>query len=94
MRRRLDRNGETRLAEWLGHYKPDDETRRLITEVCILSEYAASEVQLRFYAITDFSNPGETIIEPETGLTIHVRPLDTDQFTLVRIIDARRSSTD
>jgi hypothetical protein len=87
MRRRLDRDGEKVLAGWLDHYKPPDETRRLIAEA--ISAFSEDENQIRFYAQDDLSNPGVIIIEPRDGLTVHVRVWGADpgQFTVVRIID-------
>jgi hypothetical protein len=54
MRRRLNRDGENTLAEWLKHYKPLEPTRRLIAEA--LEAYAEDENQLRFHAEIDPSN--------------------------------------
>jgi len=92
MRRRLDRDGGKVLADWLDHYKPLEQTRRLITEA--LDAYSKDENQLRFHAQIDPSNPGEVVIEPEAGLTVHVRALDAERFTLVRIIDGRNWAGD
>ena len=87
MKRRLDRNGERVLAEWLDHYKPLGETRSLIAEAIL--EFAADINQIRFYSSSDISNPGVTIVEPRPGLTVHFRAWrkDLSQFTIVRIID-------
>lgn len=87
MRRRLDRDGELVLARWLDHYQPDTETRRLIAEA--IDAYAANQAQIRFFADTDSSNPGITVIEPEAKLTVHVQPRGQEQFTIARIIDER-----
>jgi hypothetical protein len=87
MRRRLDRDGEKRLAEWLEHYKPLEPTRRLIAEA--LEAYAEDENQLRFHVEIDPSNPGELVISPDGGLQLWVLPLDGEQFTLIRVIDQR-----
>lgn len=87
MRRRLDRDGEKVLAEWLDYYQPADETRRAIAAA--IRAFSEDENQTRFYAQDDLSNPGITIIEPRDGLTIHVRiqSAGPGQFTIVRIID-------
>jgi hypothetical protein len=87
MRRRLDRNGERVLAEWLDHYKPLGETRSLIAEA--IRAFATDENQIRYCSYSDISNPGITIIEPREGLSVHFRTWRTDpgQFTIVRIID-------
>lgn len=86
MKRRLDRAGEKVLAEWLDHYKPSVETRRLIREA--IDAYSEDENQNRFYSTEDFSNPGITVIAPrDNNLTVHVRIVSVDLFTLVRIID-------
>lgn len=87
MRRRLDHDGEMVLARWLDHYKPDTETRRLITEA--IDWYADTERKPRFFITDDFSNPGVTIIEPDARLTVHVQPITEDEFTIARIIDER-----
>ena len=87
MRRRLDEDGEAVLAAWLDHYQPDKETRRLITEA--LDWYADPSGKIRFHVGDDPSNPGVTVIEPETRLTVHVGLTGVDQFTLVRVIDER-----
>ncbi len=92
MRRRLDRDGEKILADWLDHYKPLERTRRLIAEA--LDAYSEDENQLRFHAGIDPSNPGEVVIEPEARLTVHVRALDKERFTLARIIDRRNWAGD
>ncbi len=87
MRRRLDRDGEKVLADWLDHYKPLEETRHLIAEAILA--FAEDEDQIRFYAREDPSNPGEIVIEPTEELTVHVRVIDRERFTLVRVIDWR-----
>jgi hypothetical protein len=87
MGRRLNRDGQAVLAQWLDHYQPDKDTRRLIGEA--IEAYAGDPAQLRFHMMADESNPGVTVIEPEAGLTVHVRPLGPAEFTLARIIDGR-----
>ena len=85
MRRQLDSDGEQVLTEWLDHYKPLDETRRLIAEA--IRAFSKDVHQIRFYVQDDISSPGAIIIEPRPGLTLHVRTRGKDQFTLMRIID-------
>jgi hypothetical protein len=87
MRRRLDRDGEKTLAEWLEHYKPLEATRHCIAEA--LEAYAEDENQLRFHVEIDPSNPDELVISAEEGLQLWVLPLSREQFTLVRVIDQR-----
>jgi hypothetical protein len=87
MRRRLDRDGEKRLADWLEHYKPLGQTRRLIAEA--LEAYAEDENQIRFHTEIDPSNPSELVISPDEGLHLWVLPLGGEQFTLIRVIDWR-----
>jgi hypothetical protein len=87
MRRRLDRDGEKRLAEWLEHYKPLEPTRLLIVEA--LDAYAEDEDQIRFHAEIDPSNADELVISPDEELHLWVLPLNSEQFTLMRIIDWR-----
>jgi len=92
MRRQLDHDGEQVLKQWLDHYQPDTETRRLIAEA--IDAYADDQAQIRFFADQDISNPGVTVIEPEARLTVHVQPRGKDQFTIARIIDERNWTGD
>jgi hypothetical protein len=92
MGRQLDRKGETVLADWTAHYRPDQQTRRLIAEA--IKAYAASAVQTTFYMIEDNTNPGVMMIEPDAGLTVSVRETGGSEFTLERVIDERKRDGD
>jgi len=87
MRRRLDAAGEKVLAEWLDHYKPLAETRRLILEA--IRAFGEDASQGQFPMLEDFSNPGiMVIVARNDDLTVHVRILSGTMFTLARIIEA------
>jgi hypothetical protein len=87
MRRRLDEAGEKVLAEWLDHYKPLPEIRRLILEA--IRAFGEDEHQLQFPMLDDFSNPGVTVIVARyDDLTVHVRVINKTLFTLACIIMA------
>jgi hypothetical protein len=87
MRRRLDQDGEAKLAEWIAHWDPDTKTRRLIAEA--LEAYAGNPGQIRFYSAPDLSDRSVTVIEPEEGLAVHVQAADPEEFTLLRVVDER-----
>jgi hypothetical protein len=87
VRRRLDEAGEKVLVEWLDHYKPSAETRRLILEA--IRAFGEDAHQLQFAMLDDFSNPGTTVIVARhDDLTVHVRIISKTLFTLARIIEA------
>jgi hypothetical protein len=75
------------LADWLSR-TPSQEDQALVREVLRVIAAQEENWQIRYYSVSDISDPSITIFEPREGLTVHVR-LHTcvvGEFELVRIL--------
>jgi hypothetical protein len=84
---RPSRSSDQVLARWLSR-KPSHEDQALVREVLRVIVAQGENWQLRYYSVTDVSDPSITIFEPREGLTVHVRlhTLAPGEFELVRIL--------
>lgn len=84
---RPSQRSEQVLTDWLGR-RPSREDQALVMDVLRVAGAQEENWQIRYYSVTDISDPSITIFEPREGLTVHVR-LSTrrpGEFELVRIL--------